>query len=146
MSDGAVLLFDGDCALCHRTVHFILARERRRWLRFAPLDGEFARAVIARHPALAGVDSVIWVDRPGQGANERALARSDAALRVAAYLGGPWRALVIARIVPRSWRDGLYDFVARHRHRLVRAAGWRSEPRTLPHERLLDDTGRADAD
>ncbi len=132
-----VLLFDGDCALCNRTVHFILAHERHRSLRFAPLDGPFARAVLARHPQLRGVDSAVWVEAFGTD-DERVLARADAALRVARYIGGPWRALAVARIVPRPWRNRLYDLVARHRHRLTRVMQGRQAPHTLPPERLLD--------
>lgn len=131
-----VLFFDGDCALCNRTVHFILAHERRRSLRFAPLDGPFARAIHARHRQLRGVDSVIWVEGFGTS-DERVFSRSDAALRVARYLGGPWRALAAARIVPRPWRNRLYDLVARHRHRLTRVIHDRQHPHALPPERLL---------
>ncbi|MGE0354913.1 MAG: thiol-disulfide oxidoreductase DCC family protein [Gemmatimonadales bacterium] len=116
MSNPPLLLYDGLCALCNGTVRFILARERRRDLRFAPLRGPHAREVLARHPAAAGADSVLWVERvAGQ---ERVLTRSDAALRIAAYLGGPWRMLLVFRVVPRFLRDAVYDLIARYRYRV----------------------------
>jgi predicted DCC family thiol-disulfide oxidoreductase YuxK len=75
--------------------------------------------VIARHHEVAGVDALLWVEPPVAGSPERVLARSEAALRVAAYLGGLWRVALVGAVVPRPLRDALYDLVARHRHRLV---------------------------
>ena len=116
--DAPLLLYDGACGLCAASVQFVLRHERRRDLRFAPLDSGTGAAVRARHPELAGVDSMIWVDRPG-APDEAVTVRSSAALRVAWYLGGLWRLTAAGRLVPRPLRDGLYDLVARHRHRLA---------------------------
>jgi len=76
-------------------------------------------ALRARHPELDGVDSMVWVE-PDEAANgSRVLVRSDAALRVARYLGGWWRLALIARVLPRPIRDAFYNLIARHRHRLL---------------------------
>lgn len=115
MQSDPVLLYDGTCGLCSSLVRFILRRDRKATLRFATLDGEFAASVRGAFPELAGVDSMVWVDA-GMG---RVLARSDAALRVARYLGGRWRLAAVGAIVPRSIRDRIYDVVARHRHQVA---------------------------
>jgi len=57
----------------------------------------------------------VFVERPGDG--ERVFVRSDAALHVAAYLGGLWKLFLAGRIVPRPLRDWMYDLVARYRYR-----------------------------
>ncbi len=58
---------------------------------------------------------MVWVpDRANPAGPYRV--RSEAAIALAEYLGGPWRLFRAARIVPRAWRDWVYDFVARHRH------------------------------
>lgn len=44
--------------------------------------------------------------------------RSAAALRVADYFGGPWKALAVARLVPTPVRDWLYDRFAAIRYRV----------------------------
>jgi predicted DCC family thiol-disulfide oxidoreductase YuxK len=111
-----VLLYDGACGLCAASVQFVLRHERRRGLRFAPLQGPFAAAVRDRHPELAGVDSMIWIESAVHG--ERIYVRSAAVLRVARYLGGAWRLAAAGWLLPQSWRDALYDTVARHRHEL----------------------------
>jgi len=119
----AVLLFDGTCGLCARSVQFVLAREqRRRSLRFAALQSAFGQEVQRRHPELSNVDSVIWLEPATDGRPESVYVRSDAALRTLRYLGGVWSALgAVGRLVPAVMRDRVYDLIAKHRHRLVRA-------------------------
>jgi predicted DCC family thiol-disulfide oxidoreductase YuxK len=114
----AVLLYDGACGLCQASVQVIVRRDRRRTLSFAPLDGRTALALRQRHPFLDHVDSLVWVDAPGEDGTERVHVRSAAVLRAAAYLGGGWSLLTLGWIVPERLRDAAYDLVARHRHRL----------------------------
>ena len=113
-----VLLYDGICGVCNSAVRTILRLDRHGTLRFAALDSEVSRTVIARHPHLADVDSMVFVEHLGQP-DERVTVRSAAALRVADYLGGPWRALLVAGLIPRSVRDKLYDGFARVRYRVL---------------------------
>jgi predicted DCC family thiol-disulfide oxidoreductase YuxK len=87
-------------------------------VRFAPLDGPTATAAFARHPELAGIDSVIWLE-PAGGGRESLAVRSDAVLRAVGSLAGPWRLARLARLIPRGLRDRAYDWIARHRHRLA---------------------------
>ena len=115
-----VLLYDGACGLCASSVQFILARERRDSLRFAPLQGTLAAAIRARHPEIDGVDSMVWVERAGEP-DERVHVRSAAVLRAAQYVGGVWGVATVGWLVPRTVRDAAYDFVARHRHRIFGA-------------------------
>jgi predicted DCC family thiol-disulfide oxidoreductase YuxK len=113
-----VLLYDADCGFCSSVVQFVLEHERSDQLEFAPLDGATAKRILHRHNELRNTDSVVWVDRGGDGEPLRILARSAAALRVARYLGGWWRVLAAFWIVPAPLRDGVYDLVARNRHRI----------------------------
>ena len=115
--DRPVLLYDGICGFCNGAVQAILRLDRHGSLRFAALDSDFARGVIDRHPFLADVDSVVFVDDPG-GPDEQVAVKSAAALRVTDYLGGPWRALRAAAVIPAPLRDRLYDGFARVRYRI----------------------------
>lgn len=111
-----VLLYDGVCGFCNKTVQMILDRDRRGTMRFAALQSDYGRAVVERHPELRGVDSVVFVEKSDGG--ERVHTRSDAALKVASYLGGFWKVFLCAYVVPRPARDYLYDLFARNRYRL----------------------------
>ncbi len=112
-----MLLYDGVCGVCNSAVRTILRFDPHGTLRFAPLDSDFSRAVFERHPAVAGADSVVFVDEPDQP-GERVAVRSAAALRVVDYLGGPWKLLKAARVIPAPVRDWLYDRFADVRYRV----------------------------
>lgn len=121
-----LLLYDGTCGFCASSVQWVLRRDRRWTLRFAALQGETARPILARHPELATVDSVVWVEGSPEAlkareAREVVLVRSEAAMAVGRYLGGGWAvAAQLAALIPRGLRDGGYDLIARHRHKLTR--------------------------
>lgn len=111
-----VLLYDGLCGFCNTTVQFVLGHETSRTLMFAALQGTFAAGVIERHPELKSVDSLVWVE--GEGAEERFKVRSGAALRVAWYMGGFWKLVMILWLVPKPMRDFAYDQFAQRRFKL----------------------------
>ena len=113
MGEPDLLFFDSQCGLCQRSVRFVLARDHRARFRFAPLSGAtFAQRVAASAPL---PDSMAIL------AGDRLLLRSDAVMHLLRRLGGPWALLAaLAAPVPRAWRDGLYDLVARTRHRWFR--------------------------
>ena len=106
-----VLLYDGTCALCNRSVQFVLDRDPGGLFQFAALDSEVGRALLARHTVDPQIDSVVLIE------GGRAYTRSTAALHVARRLRGAWRLLVLGFAVPRFLRDGAYDYLASRRIR-----------------------------
>ena len=113
MSDLPIILFDGECVLCSRSVRFVLRHERSAWCRFAALQSEPGRRfALAAGYDPARMDSVV-VLMGGQ-----IFLRSEAALLIASQLHWPWRALKVFRILPVGLRDGVYNWFARNRFRL----------------------------
>ncbi len=107
-----VILFDGVCNLCNGFVRFVIARDPAARFRFAALQSDSARRLLARLDGLGGIpDSVVLVDRG------RVYTRSSAALRIARGLPFPWSLARALIVVPRPLRDWVYDRVARHRYR-----------------------------
>lgn len=111
-----VMLYDGVCGFCNKSVQMILDHDRVGTMRFAALQSDYGKAIIERHAELRGVDSVVFVDS-SEGV-ERVFVRSDAALRIASYLGGVWKIFLAAKILPKPLRDYFYDLFARNRYKL----------------------------
>jgi predicted DCC family thiol-disulfide oxidoreductase YuxK len=119
--DYHVLVYDGDCAFCAGSVRFILARDDRHTLLFAPRQSAFGVALEARHPKLRGVSSVIWVHGdPDLG--ETVATRWDALRQIGWYLGGFWEQATrfTGAVIPVGLLDAGYSVIAAVRHRLVR--------------------------
>ena len=131
-----VLLYDGLCGFCDRTVQFVLARDPGGRMRFAPLQGEYARHVLMEHPSLRDIDSLILVEAGVEAHSP--LVRSGAVLAIADYLGWPWRAATVFRIVPTALRDWAYDLFARHRYRLFGRYDACPLPRPEVRARFID--------
>lgn len=107
-----IVFYDGVCGLCDRWVRFVLKRDKHRTLRFAPLQGETARA---RKDLPAELRTVVFILRPG-APDEQSYTRSEAALRLLDHLGGFWRMVSWLRLIPRPIRDAGYDAIARRRY------------------------------
>ena len=114
-SKNPILLYDGVCGFCNKSVQTILAYDKNGTMKFAPLQSPLGQSILARHQ-LTGIDSLIFVDR--SETTERAYIRSSGALKVAAYLGGWWKGFLIFHLIPRPIRDFFYDLFARYRYKL----------------------------
>ena len=108
-----IVLYDGVCALCHRAVAWLVARDRERRLWFAPLQGETAARLRAVHPEIPrDVDAVVLVE------GGRVHLRSQAFLRAARHLRWPWRLGWWLRWLPPALLDPAYRAIARVRYRV----------------------------
>lgn len=105
-----IVIFDGVCVMCSGFVGFLLRHDRRGAIRFLAAQTPLGEALY-RHFGLKSDDFDTYVLLE----NGVARTKSDAALRLFARLGFPWSVLCVGRIAPRSWRDAIYDFVARNR-------------------------------
>jgi predicted DCC family thiol-disulfide oxidoreductase YuxK len=112
-----ILLYDGYCGFCDRTVQIVLEHDRIGTMRFAALQSPFAERVFARHSFLRGMDSVVVIEEDSDG--ERVYVKSSAVLRIVSYLGGPWKLLLAGYLIPKPIRDACYDLFARHRFKVM---------------------------
>lgn len=108
-----LVLFDGVCGLCNRTVDFIIARDPAAHFRFVPCQSR-AGTMLLGHLGLPtdSYDSFVLVDAGVP------YLRSDGYIRICRQLSGRARLGACLRFLPRSLRDSGYDMVASRRHRL----------------------------
>jgi predicted DCC family thiol-disulfide oxidoreductase YuxK len=106
-----LIVYDGVCVLCSRTIRFIAERDRAENFRFVPLQSPYGRLLAER----VGIS----IDNPETFVailGGAAAFRSDAALGILARLPGfAWTAAL--RTIPRPLRDGVYNLIARNRYR-----------------------------
>jgi len=105
-----VLIFDGVCNICSFGVRIVLKHDCEGVFNFAFAQGAVGGALKCK----AGLGESLGTITVIHG--DRVHVKSDAALYVLDRLSGPWRLLRVLRILPRAWRDRLYDFVARNRY------------------------------
>lgn len=108
-----LVLYDGYCALCNRSVTFLQARQRPGALEYASLQSERGQRLLAAADLpTSDFDSLVVSD------GGRIYLRSAAALRLLRYLRFPWPLLGVLRLVPALLRDPIYNLIAHNRYRL----------------------------
>jgi predicted DCC family thiol-disulfide oxidoreductase YuxK len=107
-----VILFDGVCNFCSRSVQFIIRHDPKHRFRFASLQSEFGQKLMQHFGLPADqFNSFLLFE------NGKIYTRSTGALRVAKKLKGLWSLLYGFIILPRFIRDPVYNFIARNRYK-----------------------------
>eukprot|EP00466_Bigelowiella_natans_P010418 jgi/Bigna1/130854/aug1.12_g5562 len=83
----AVLLVDGDCALCHGFTQFVAARDSRDRIRFATQQSDVGRMLLRDNDMPQDLKTIICVEI-GQGGRMACYKESTAVLRTTRYLDG----------------------------------------------------------
>ena len=108
-----LVLYDGECGLCSKSVRWLIAHDTERVLRYAPLQGDTTAQLKARFPRIPDtVDTVVFVD------GDRVHLRSKAFLYLARFLPRPYRWAWYFRWFPAVVLDLAYRLVARLRYRI----------------------------
>ncbi|WP_332873134.1 thiol-disulfide oxidoreductase DCC family protein [Caulobacter hibisci] len=107
-------LFDGVCNFCSGSVQTVLAIDRKGIVWFTPIQSDYGRQLALAH----GLDpddpaSFLLID------GGRALEKSAAVLALLRRLGAPWSWLAVIGVLPETWRDAVYDWIAANRYRLM---------------------------
>jgi predicted DCC family thiol-disulfide oxidoreductase YuxK len=106
-----IVVFDGVCNLCNHSVQFILRHEVAPDFQFAALQSH-AGARLWRTFGFSPDDARTFVLIAGG----RPYVKSDAAIQIATRLRGGWKLLALVRVIPRPFRNWMYDVVARNRY------------------------------
>ncbi len=108
-----IVLYDGTCGLCHKSVQWLLRHERDHDVQFAPLQGETAAKLREEFPEIPGTLETIVLVEDGH-----ARLRSKAFLYAARHLTAPWRWAYAWRWLPGFVLDLGYRLIAAVRYRI----------------------------
>lgn len=107
----SIVLFDGVCNLCSGLVQFLLKKDKKDHFYFASLQSKTGRQLLKDYKVHPATDSIVLIN------GEEAFVKSDAAIKIAEKLGGFYKGFLALRIFPKSWRNFIYDKVAKNRYR-----------------------------
>lgn len=107
-----IVLFDGVCNLCNKSVQFILKRDKKKQFLFASLQGKFGQEVLKKHNfSTESLNTLILIE------GDKVFIRSTGVLRMMKHLGGRWSLLYGFIIFPAIIRDAVYNWVSKNRYK-----------------------------
>ncbi|WP_284140777.1 MULTISPECIES: DCC1-like thiol-disulfide oxidoreductase family protein [unclassified Virgibacillus] len=106
-----IILFDGDCHFCDKSVQFILKRDPKGYFKFASLQSKVGKRIKIALQIPESIDSFLFID------GTTYYTKSTAALRVSGKLKGIWKLGILFLVIPVPIRDFLYDQFAKRRYR-----------------------------
>jgi predicted DCC family thiol-disulfide oxidoreductase YuxK len=123
-----VLLFDGDCGLCHRVVRGLLRADRGGHLRYGALQSAPAQAFLAlRGLPTQDFDSLIFVPDWAHRDTAPLLQRTAGATAALRVCGGFWGVVgKMIAFIPVGWCDAVYRVIGHTRYRWF--GPWRPRP------------------
>lgn len=113
----AIVVYDGDCVFCSRSMAWIVAHDAKRRIRLTSCTSETG----SRLMRLYGIDPddpstfLVVVDGVPH-------VRTDAMLAIVPLLDASAQPLRAMRVVPRRLRDAIYGWTARNRRLLIKGA------------------------
>lgn len=109
-TDEAVLLFDGVCKLCNRSVQFVLRYDKEKRFKFAPLQSAIAQQLLTTNAEGNNLNSIVLLYQ------DKVYTKSTAVLKVFGLLPKGWKIFYLGILIPKFIRDTVYQFIAQKRY------------------------------
>jgi predicted DCC family thiol-disulfide oxidoreductase YuxK len=107
----SIILFDGVCNFCNRTINIILKYDKQAYFQFAASQSNAAMGIMQElgleENAIA---SVILIDQ------EKVYTKTDAVIQIANRLSGWPKLFRVLKFIPKSIRNFGYDLIAKNRY------------------------------
>jgi len=112
-SEKQIILFDGVCNFCNFWVNFVIKRDNRDIFRFSALQSDISKEIIDRiNYDISNPNTFVLI------IGEDYFTKSTAALKVCKELSGMIKILYPIIILPKFFRDFVYDLIAKNRYKL----------------------------
>ncbi|WP_405567654.1 thiol-disulfide oxidoreductase DCC family protein [Polaribacter sp. Asnod6-C07] len=108
-----LILFDGVCNLCNNSVLKVIKYDKKNTFIFTALQSETGKKITSQlNIDTQKVDSIILYE-PGISYD----IKSTAALNIMNDFGGIWKITQLGFLFPESFRNFIYDFIAKNRYK-----------------------------
>ena len=106
-----IVVFDGVCILCNKTVQWIIRNDSKSKFRFTSAQSKMGQLLLKEHVSADSFKSILYIT------DNRVYLKSTAVLRILRGLDGGFQLLYSLIIIPRIFRDMIYDFIANRRYK-----------------------------
>ncbi|UAM98182.1 DCC1-like thiol-disulfide oxidoreductase family protein [Polaribacter litorisediminis] len=107
-----IILFDGVCNLCNNSVIKVIKNDKKNTFLFAALQSKSGNKIISKLGIdIAKTDSIILWEKENSYD-----VKSTAVLKIMNNFGGFWSFTKLFLILPESFRNLIYDFIAKNRY------------------------------
>ncbi|WP_159947493.1 thiol-disulfide oxidoreductase DCC family protein [Polaribacter septentrionalilitoris] len=108
-----IILFDGVCNLCNDSVLKVIKNDTKNTFLFTALQSDSGQKIINHLKIdISKIDSIILYE-PGVSYE----IKSTAALKIMNDFGGFWKITQIFWVLPETFRNVIYDFIAKNRYK-----------------------------
>ncbi|TVR81958.1 MAG: DUF393 domain-containing protein [Chitinophagaceae bacterium] len=104
----ALIIYDDSCALCNKFIFWLLKADKKGVFTYTSLDSDFTKKHVFTEKK-PDIDSVIYWD------GESVFYKSEVLFKVLKLLPFYWKWMYVFKLLPKSLRDKLYDFIAANR-------------------------------
>jgi predicted DCC family thiol-disulfide oxidoreductase YuxK len=112
MNNKNIIIFDGICNFCNKSVNFIIKRDSKIHFVFTPIQSDTAKEIMNKYALNSDdIDSIILIK------DDTYFTKSDAVLEILKDLSGYWFLFGIFKIVPKFMTDYCYDLISKNRYR-----------------------------
>jgi predicted DCC family thiol-disulfide oxidoreductase YuxK len=108
-----IVLFDGVCNFCNSSILRIIKNDKKNVFLFASLQSEIGKQ-LTNHFKIdtSKIDSIILIE-----SKTSFYIKSTAALKIINHFGGLWNLFKIGWVLPASFRDLFYNYIAKNRYK-----------------------------
>jgi predicted DCC family thiol-disulfide oxidoreductase YuxK len=111
--DQSIILFDGVCNFCNRSVNFIIDHDPNGYFKFAALQSEAGKKLAAEYRLdVSNLDTLVLIEEGS------VFTHSTAILRIFKKLNGWYPMLYDFIVIPSFLRDPFYQLFARYRYNM----------------------------
>ena len=107
-----IILFDGICNLCNKTVLFLIKHDKKNNLHFAAQQSSAGGKIMQQYFVLNDSNSVVLIK------DEKVYYKSDAIIEISKLLVGWPKLFKLIFIFPKGLRNWFYDIVANNRYQI----------------------------
>jgi len=110
LKSNPIILIDGECSFCNRTLMFILKYDKAELFYFGSQQSKIAQNLLSPFNCKDELLSTIYLIKNG-----KVYTKSTAIIEISKSLSGYPRYLSLLKIVPKHIRDYCYDLFSKYR-------------------------------